>query len=163
MNGQLTGRHVLALVGLFFLTIFIANGALTYFALSTLHGSELENPYDASQSYNAAIAEAQAQDGRGWTAEVTARPKGRAERIMVEFRDRGGAPVSALHVTALFRHPFDAALDQSVTLAPDGIAYDGVAAAIAPGRWNLVIEASRGSERLYRSENEIEVAGPTAN
>ena len=53
MNAELTGRHVLAILALFFITIFIANGALTYFALSTLHGSELENPYDASQSYNA--------------------------------------------------------------------------------------------------------------
>ena len=48
MSAELTGRHVLVILALFFLAMFIANGALTYFALSTLHGSELENPYDAS-------------------------------------------------------------------------------------------------------------------
>ena len=77
MNAELTGRHVLVILALFFLTMFIANGALTYFALSTLHGSELENPYDASQSYNARIAEARAQDDRKWTAGVTTRSEER--------------------------------------------------------------------------------------
>ncbi|HZZ25766.1 MAG TPA: FixH family protein [Roseiarcus sp.] len=159
MSAQLTGRHVLAILALFFMTIFIANGALTYFALSTLHGSELENPYDASQSYNAAIAEARAQDERGWTAVITARTEGQGERLIVEFRDRGGARVPGLLVTVHFAHPFDAAQDRSVTLVSDGAGYEGVAAPIVPGRWNLVIEASRGSERVYRSENRIVVAG----
>ncbi len=34
----------------FFFVMFAANVALIYFALHTLHGSELENPYDASQA-----------------------------------------------------------------------------------------------------------------
>ncbi|HZZ21905.1 MAG TPA: FixH family protein [Roseiarcus sp.] len=163
MSAQLTGRHVLAILALFFITIFTANGALTYFALSTLHGSELGNPYDASQSYNAAIAEARAQDERGWTAGITARAEGQSERLIVELRDREGGRVPGLLVTARFGHPFDAARDRSVNLASGGAGYEGVAAPIAPGLWNLVIEASRGSERLYRSENRIVVAGPAAN
>ncbi len=48
MSSELTGRHILVILALFFLAMFVANGALAYFALSTLHGSELENPYDAS-------------------------------------------------------------------------------------------------------------------
>ena len=163
MNAQLNGRHVLAILALFFITIFIANGALTYFALSTLRGSELENPYDASQSYNAAISEARAQDERGWTASIEARAEGQGERLIVEFRDREGARVPGLLVTARLRHPFDAALDRLVKLASDGPGYEGVAAPIAPGRWNLVIEASRGAERLYRSDNRIVFARAAAN
>ena len=163
MNAELTGRHVLVILALFFLAMFIANGALTYFALSTLHGSELENPYDASQSYNARIAEARAQDDRKWTAGVTTRSEEQGERVMVEFRDREGAPIPDLRVTARFQHPFNASLDRSATLASDGLDYEGVAAPIPPGRWTLVIEASRGSERLYRSENKILVAGASAD
>ena len=159
MSVELTGRHVLIILGLFFLAMFIANGALAYFALSTLHGSELENPYDASQSYNVKIAEARAQDDRKWTAGVTTRSEDQGQRVMVEFRDREGAPIPDLLVTARFRHPFDASLDRSATLASDGLDYEGVAAPIPPGRWTLVIEASRGSERLYRSESKILVAG----
>lgn len=158
MNGPLTGPRVLAILGAFFSVMFIANIALIYFALHTLHGSELENPYDASQAYNARIAQARAQDQRGWTANVMTRAEGRGERIMVEFRNRDGAPIPGLEVTARFVHPFDAALDRAATLASDGLDYEGVATPVRSGRWTLVIEASRGAERMFRSENKIVVA-----
>ena len=158
MSGELTGRHVLAWLGGFFFVMFAANIALIYFALHTLHGSELENPYDASQAFNRRIAEARAQDERGWKADVLTRAEGQGERVMVEFRDRRGAPISDLQVTARFEHPFDAAKDRQVTLVSDGLNYEGVATPVAPGRWTLVIEASRGPERLFRSENKLAVA-----
>ncbi len=158
MSEQLTGRHVLAWLGAFFGVMFAANIALIYFALHTLHGSELENPYDASQAFNKRIAQAQAQEERGWTANVMTRAEGAGERVMVEFRDRNGAPISDLSVTARFQHPFDASKDRQATLGSDGLEYEGIAAPIAPGRWTLVIEASRGPERLFRSENKLAVA-----
>jgi nitrogen fixation protein FixH len=155
---ELTGRHVLAWLGAFFGVMFVANITMIYLALHTLHGSELENPYDASQAFNRRIAEAHAQDARGWKADVMTRAEGSGERIMVEFRDRSGAPISDLNVTARFQHPFDAAQDRQTTLASDGVDYEGIASPVAPGRWNLVIEARRGSERLFRSENRLMVA-----
>lgn len=158
MNGPLTGRHVLAILGAFFSVMFIANIALIYSALHTLHGSELENPYDASQAYNAEIAAARAQDQRGWTTNVMTRAEGEGERIMVEIRNRDGAPIPDLEVTARFVHPFDAALDRVATLASDGLDYEGVLTPVRPGRWTVVIEASRGAERMFRSENKIVVA-----
>jgi nitrogen fixation protein FixH len=161
MSKPLNGLRVLAILCSFFLVIFIANGALIYFALHTLHGSELENPYDASQGYNGEIAEARAQTQRGWTADVTTRLKGRAERILVEFRDRDGAPIPGLKVTARLMHPFDAALDREATLVPDGKDYAGVATPVRPGQWTLILEASRGPERMFRSENKFVIAAAT--
>ncbi len=163
VSEQLTGRHVLAMLGGFFFVMFAANVALIYFALRTLHGSELENPYDASQAFNRRIAEARAQDERGWTANVMTRADGPGERVMVEFRDRTGAPIPDLKVTARFEHPFDAAKDRQANLASDGVDYEGIAAPVGPGRWTLVIEASCGAEHLYRSENKLAVADTTPN
>jgi nitrogen fixation protein FixH len=162
-SGRLTGRHVLGMLGAFFFVMFAANVALIYFALHTLHGSELENPYDASQTYNRRILEAHAQDERGWAANVMTRAEGPGERVMVDFRDRTGAPISDLQVTARFEHPFDAAKDRQISLSSDGLDYEGVAGPIANGRWTLVIEASRGSEHLYRSENKLAVADTVPN
>jgi nitrogen fixation protein FixH len=162
-SGELTGRHVVAILGMFFLVMFVANIALIYFALHTLHGSELENPYDASQAFNGQIAEARAQAERGWKVNVMTRAEGEGERIMVEFRNRDGGPISGLEVTARFQHPFDAALDRVASLASDGLDYEGVATPVRPGRWLLVIEAKRGSERVFRSENKILVAATEAN
>lgn len=161
MSGELTGRQVLAWLGAFFSVMFIANIALIYFALHTLHGSELENPYDASQAFNRRIADARAQDERGWKADVMTRAEGSGERVMVEFRDRSGLPISDLTVRARFEHPFDAAKDRQTTLASDGVNYEGVASPVEPGRWTLVIEASRGAERLFRTENKLAVADTT--
>jgi nitrogen fixation protein FixH len=163
VSGELTGRHVVAILSLFFVVMFAANITLIYFALHTLHGSELENPYDASQSFNTRIAEAHAQAERGWTANVMTRAEGEGERIMVEFRNRDGAPIPDLEVTARFEHPFDAALDRAATLASDGLDYEGVATPVRPGRWTLVIEARRGPERVFRSENKIAVAETEAS
>jgi nitrogen fixation protein FixH len=163
VSEQLTGRHVLALLSAFFFVMFGANIVLIYFALHTLHGAELENAYDASQVYNRRIAEARAQDERGWTANVMTRAEGQGERVMIEFRDRYGAPISDLQVTARFEHPFDAAKDRQTTLASDGLDYEGVATPVEPGRWTLVIEASRGTERLFRSENRLAVADTAPN
>jgi nitrogen fixation protein FixH len=163
VSETLTGRHVLAMLGGFFFVMFGANIALIYFALHTLHGSELENPYDASQAYNKRIAAAQAQDQRGWKADVMTRAEGPGERVMVEFHDRSGAPISDLTVTARFEHPFDAAKDRQMTLASDGLNYEGVASPVEPGRWTLVIEASRGSVPMFRSENRLAVADTTPN
>lgn len=158
MSGQLTGRGVLAWLGAFFGVMFIANIALIYFALHTLHGSELENPYDASQAFNKRIADARAQDDRGWKADVLTRAEGPGERVMVEFRDRRGMPISDLKVMARFEHPFDAAQDRQTALASDGVDYEGIATPVPQGRWTLVIEASRGAERLFRSENKLAIA-----
>jgi nitrogen fixation protein FixH len=160
---QLTGWHVLAMLGVFFFVMFAANIALIYFALHTLRGSELENPYDASQAFNKRILDARAQDERGWTANVMTRAEGPGERIMVEFHDRTGAPIPDLNVTARFEHPFDAAKDRQASLASDGTDYEGVASPVGPGRWTLVIEANRGPERLYRSENKLAVADTGSN
>ena len=157
MSGQLTGRHVLAWLGGFFLVMSGANIALIYFALHTLHGGELENPYDASQAFNKRIVAARAQDERGWNADVLTRAEGAGERVMVEFRDRAGAPIPGLTVTARFQHPFDAAQDRSAALASDGGSYEGVASPVGHGRWTLIIEASRGAEPMFRSENKVTV------
>jgi nitrogen fixation protein FixH len=163
VSGELTGRHVLAWLGGFFLVMFAANIALIYFALHTLRGGELENPYDASQAFNTRIAEARAQDERGWKADVLTRAEGAGERVMVEFHDRDGAPISDLTVTARFQHPFDAGLDRAAALVSDGDNYEGVATPVRHGRWTLIIEASRGAERLFRSENKLTVTDTAAD
>ena len=123
----------------------------------------LDNPYDASQAYNKRIAEAQEQARCGDTADVTARAEGAGERITVEFRDRSGAPISGLDVTARLQHPFDAAQDRQTPLANDGPDYEGIATPVAPGRWTLVIEASRGADRQLRSENKLAIADTARN
>ena len=158
LERPLTGRHVAILLGLFFGVMFVANGAMIYTALSTLHGEELANSYDASQVYNQRIAEARAQNLLGWVADVTTRQEGEGERVVADFRDRDGAPIPGLEVRARFVHPFDRGADREAILNSDGGAYEGVAAPLHSGRWTLVIEARRDGQRKFTSENKITLA-----
>ncbi len=158
LTKPLTGRAVVIMLGLFFAVMFAANGALIYTALSTLHGEELANSYDASQVYNQRIAEARAQNLLGWVADVTTRQEGGGERVVADFRDRDGAPIPGLEVRARFVHPFDKGADREAILTSDGGAYEGVAAPLHSGRWTLVIEAKQDGQRKFTSQNKITLA-----
>ena len=62
----LSGRTVLLSLLGFFGIVIAANGALVAFAIGTMPGLETEKPYQAGIGYNAEIAVARAQAGRGW-------------------------------------------------------------------------------------------------
>ena len=151
----LTGRTVIIALALFFGVMFAADGALIYSALSTLHGEELENPYDASQAYNQKLADSRAQDALGWVANISTRQEGEGVHVVADFRDRDGAVLSGLQVKARFVHPFDRASDREALLLSDGGAYEGAAPPLHEGKWTLVIEASQGGARKFTSENKI--------
>lgn len=155
----LTGRAVLLWLVVGFAIMFAANGALIYKALSTFHGEELDNPYDASQVYNQRIAASRAQADLGWTANVTARPESEGVRVIADFRDREGAMIPDLQVRARFVHPFDRAQDQTADLRSGGGAYEGVVPPLHEGKWNLIIEADQGGARKFVSENKIVLGG----
>jgi len=161
LQRPLTGRSVVVMLGLFFGAMFIANGALIYIALSTLHGEEMENSYDASQAYNSQIAAARAQAALGWTVDLSTRDEGGGERVVADFRDRSGAAISGLEVRARFVHPFDRTADREAALASDGGAYEGVAGPLHAGRWTLVIEARQNGQVKFTSDNQITL-GQTA-
>ena len=128
----MTGRTVVVWLCVVFVIMFGANVALIYTALSTLHGEELENPYDASQAYNQRIAEARAQEQLGWVVNVTARPESGGVHVFAEFRDRDGALIPGLEVRARFMHPFDRDADRETLLVCDGGSYEGLRRDLAP-------------------------------
>lgn len=153
--GKLTGRGVLLWLVVGFGVMFAANFALIYIALSTLHGEELENPYDASQVYNQKLADVRAQDQLGWTVNITTRREGDGLRIVADIRDRDGALASGLNVRARLVHPFDRASDREATLVTDGGDYEGVAPNVKGGRWGLEIEALQDGQRKFFSHNKL--------
>ena len=162
LSRPFTGRSFVIILGLSFGVVFAANGALIGIALSTLHGEEMENSYDASQAYNRQIAAARAQNALGWVADVNTRQEGQGERVVAEFRDRAGAPIAGLDVKARFVHPFDRSADRDVMLASDGQAYEGVAGPLHAGRWTLVIEARQDGQVKFTSDNKITLTETTA-
>ena len=152
---KLTGRTVLVWLVVGFGLMFAANFALIYYSLSTLHGEEVENSYDASQLYNAKLAAAHAQDQLGWAVNITTRQENGGARVVVDFRDKDGAMIPGLEVQARFVHPFDRGLDRTAALANDGGEYEGFAQGLKAGRWTLDLDAKLNGEPKFFSENKL--------
>ncbi len=154
-----TGRRVLAALVVTFGIVFAVNFTLIYLALTTLHGEEVENSYDASQVYNQRIAAARAQDALGWKVDVDTREENGGVRIVAAVRDRDGKALPGLDVHAKFVHPIDRFSDRDAKLVSDGGDYEGFASDVHPGSWKLQFEAKLDGQRKFYSENRLTLKG----
>jgi nitrogen fixation protein FixH len=153
----LTGRTVLAALLGFFGVIIAVNGVMIALAIGTMPGLESEKPYQAGVAYNAEIEAARAQDGRRWTvaSHISRDAQGRAT-VSFKARDANGAAMSGLAVTLRLLRPIDQHSDHTIWLGErEPGTYQGEAADVAAGAWDVEIEAARASERLFRSRNRI--------
>jgi nitrogen fixation protein FixH len=153
----LTGRAVLIWLLAFFAVVFTANGVMMKFALDTMSGTEVDSAYRAGLSFNAEAQAARRQDERAWRVSGhAARNSDGAAVVRVEARDQAGVPLTGLTFFAALERPTDKRADRRFALAELQIGlYGGKAADIAPGQWDLVLEAERGGERLFVSKTRV--------
>ena len=153
----LTGHTVLLwLLGFFGIVIGI-NAVMMALAIGTMPGLETEKPYQAGIGYNAEITAARVQAARRWkVASHIDRDAGGRTSVKVEARDGNGAPLARLAVTVRLARPTDQRADRTISLTErDGGSYLGEAADVAPGVWDVRLDADRGTERMFRSKNRV--------
>ena len=153
----LTGRAVLIWLLAFFAVVFGVNGLMVKLALDTMPGTEVDSSYRAGSAFNAEAQAARRQADRGWqvTGEVV-RAADATLSVRVEARDRAGAPVSGVTFDAVLERPTDKRADRRLALSErQSGRYVAEAADIAAGQWDLVLEASRGAERLFLSRTRV--------
>lgn len=152
-----TGRMVLACVVAFFGVVMGVNAVMIKLAVDTMPGTEVDSAYRASLGFNGEIGAAREQASRAWrvVAQVRRDAEGTAT-LTVEARDKAGAPLAGLGVSAQLARPTDKRADRAVALSERG---GGVYAArldgLAPGQWDLVLEAGRGDDRLFLSRSRV--------
>jgi nitrogen fixation protein FixH len=138
-TSHFTGRHMAAVMVLFFGTVIAVNLTMAFFATSTWSGLVVANPYVEGQRFNAITADRERQAARGWTIET----KYEDGRFAVALADREGQRVDASRVTAAIGRPATEQEDRTLSLAPlrDG-AYGGETE-LAPGLWeaDVFVEA----------------------
>lgn len=149
-----TGRHMLAIVLLFFGTIIGVNTVLVISATGTFPGLVVKNSYVASQNFNNTLAEARAQEATGWRMELDVADGA----IAVRLADRDGVPLRGLEVTAAAGRPSTKAEDRTLMLGEDGDGYRA-ADALPPGLWEIAIEARRDGARVFGARERIHVIG----
>ncbi len=158
MARPLTARHVLIALLAFFGAVFLANGALIWFATVRYDGVEEENAYRHGRDYNREIAAAQAQKALGWKMALAdsagARPTER--RLLVSLLDRRGAPLAGLRVVVRYHSRVKAAEDRETVLAPLGDGrYAGTLRLPRAGNWRRDIEVFEGATRRYRRSESL--------
>ncbi len=158
---ELTGKHVLAMFIAFFVVVASVNGYMMRQAITTMPGLEARNGYDVSQRFNARIAEAHAQDVRGWIADAAIRNEAGRILASVELKDHDGKPLDGLAVFVRLEHPSTKAQDKTLALGPDAPGlYSGASAGRADGVWTVVIEArSASGDLVYQSRNRTLLKG----
>lgn len=144
---ELTGRTVLVIVLAFFGTVFAANFALIYGALSTFPGVVVDDSYVASQEWNDRVA---AQQALGWKARIDYMP-GELDVVMT---GRDGAPVPGLSVSVVVGRPGSEAQDHYLDLAPSAAGYSAPLE-LAPGRWRVELVATDGDGARFRAHSEF--------
>jgi nitrogen fixation protein FixH len=154
---QLTGRHVLIMLVAFFGIIIAVNVTIAKLAISTLPGTEVDSPYAASLAYGKEITAAHNQDARKWEVDAHIdRGADGAAVLQVQARDKTGRPLTGLKFEGRFERPTDKRADQAVALDEVGIGiYRGRFNEIAPGQWDLVLEADAKGERMFLSKNRV--------
>lgn len=150
----LTGRHVLALIASFFAVIFAVNGVFVYVSLQTHPGVTSSDAYRKGLKFNVELDRAERQNARGWTAEIDV-----TDRIIeLRLSDRASQPVAGMSVQAVARRPVHDRADTNLTLNEVGAGlYRAGGPPLSPGRWNLVVTATRDDLAPYRIEHSVEV------
>jgi len=151
----LTGRAaLLCLIG-FFGVVALANAIMIRAAVSTFGGVETSSSYQAGLKFERELASAHAQDELHWQVKANVRPVADATVVEIDARDAFGRPLAGLDANVILHHPTDARADQAVAVHEETAGHFRGTAARFAGQRELMIELSRGGERLFRSQNRI--------
>lgn len=153
---RLTGRHVLLILFCFFGTVFAVNFTMARLALTTFRGEAAEHAYEEGLHYNRTIAQAQAQNARGWKVDgqFAVPAPGRAQ-LELSALDGAGAPLTGLEWSVRLEAPTDRRRDRELTVveyAPGRYRAEG---AVVAGQWEAALVARRGDDILYQSRNRV--------
>jgi nitrogen fixation protein FixH len=151
----LTGRMVLICLLAFFGVVSLANAIMIRAAMTTFSGLETASAYQAGQNFEHEAEAARAQQERHWQVRASVRPADGKTLIEIDARDAAGLPLAGLEATMQLQHPTDRRADQAVSLSEETSGHFRGTAAPLTGQWDVLIDLSRGGERVFRSLNRV--------
>src|SRR5947199_1990757 len=151
----LTGRIVLICLVALFGVISLANTILIRAAMVTFSGLETASAYQAGENFKHEAEAARAQQERHWQVRASVHPAADKTLIEIDARDAAGLPLAGLTASMQLQHPTDRRADQAVSLSEETSGHFRGAAVPLAGQWDVLIELSRGGERVFRSLNRV--------
>lgn len=148
---RIRGWHVLIGVSAFFAVVFAVDGAFTVMALRTFPGQVSVTPYEDGLLYNRRIAQLEAQERLGWRASAGAEPG----QVVLQFRDRGGEPLTGLAITGRLERPATETGRVSLRFSEAGPGRYVAPAGRIAGAWDLTAEARGPSGGAFIAERRL--------
>jgi len=146
---QLTGRHVIAMLVVFFGIIITVAIVFTTLAVKSFRGEDIKQSYRQGIEYNSTLEARAAQSQLGWTATVNVVGDMAERSLVVKVTDQAEARLQGVTFFGGLRHPVDSTLDRSVVFETLG---DGTARADLSGllgQWTLEADAIRGEDSFH--------------
>ena len=133
LGHELTGWHVLLGLVAFFGVMLLANGIFVYYALATFGGGDNSDPYRKGLHYNDTLAEAAAQDARGWHIELSY-DRG-AGQLTLRLRDKVGRALRGLAIASTLGRPASDKEDMALKLVESEPGVYSGNAPLGSGQW----------------------------
>ena len=154
MPRQITGRHVLFYMLLFFGVVIGANLTMAYFATGTWSGLVVPNSYVASQQFNNVLDQAEKQKALGWQHDFTM-DNGKFQFTLTD-KDGHLVPLDAVVLHA--GHPATEFEDRTIELTKVVGGTFEAPNDLPSGAWNLEIRAAvkDGTEWKLRYRSTIQ-------
>jgi nitrogen fixation protein FixH len=154
---RLTGRHVLAIIIAFFLSIIAANAIFITLAIKSFPGEQEKKSYLQGLAFNDRITERNAQASLGWTAEISDKRNESGDSVVtLIFTAAPGAPVSGLKIVGLMARPADDESDHALRFdETEPGRYIAVIDGAEPGAWRLQAVATNESGDKFALEKRL--------
>lgn len=149
-----------------FMVVLSVNLVMLYFSTTTFNGLETRHSYEEGNSYNALIADEEAQKKLGWVVDLDisgggvegmAKDAPRPARLLLTVFDKDHHPVEGMNIRVAIRRPTIEGYDQNITLDPvtPGRYAKTVELPMA-GQWEVRLEA-RSDQNVYRTRRRVVV------
>lgn len=152
---EFTGKHMAAVMVLFFGTIITVNFFMAFQANNSWTGLVVKNSYVASQKFPEVTAEKEAQIALGWQAGITYE-NGTFE---ISLTDKAGNPVTNVQAIAALGRPAHENDDHTVTLSETAKGKFVGSTNLAPGIWQADITASGATGTVWTRSVRFTVKG----
>ncbi len=131
----------------FFAVMFVANGTMLYYAVTTWTGVETNNAYRRGLEYNKKLEAAAQQRALGWSAAVDVEPRpALAAQITLTLADAEARPLSGAEVAVTFVRPTHEGSDFAAQMPAVGSGrYRLDAAFPLPGQWDVRLDITHPS------------------
>lgn len=148
---RVKGWHVAAGVTAFFAVVITVDASFAVLAYRTHPGQVSATPYEDGLHYNRHIDRLRIQDRLGWRATAAAAPG----MLALEFRDREGAPLKGLKVSATLQRPATETGQVLATFRETRAGRYEAPVGVRAGAWDMTAEARSRSGAVFVAERRL--------